>query len=150
MRRVIVILITLMTTPVFAAPAAPLRPGEFSSREAVLAWINGYRAKHDLVNVPEAVRSLSALGAFPDPENSGAFVGFLAGILAANPAQAEELAGKMLPLPADDQWVIVQAIAYSGLPEWKALLAKLAPRLPTRQLMVQKYLAGQLPTLDQA
>ncbi len=152
MRRLIIVLITLMTASVLAAPAwaAPLRPGEFSSREGVLGWINGYRAKRDFAHVSEAVRALSALGVFRDPENAGAFVGFLAGILASHPARAEELVEKMLPRPAEDQWAVVQAIAYSGLPDWKTLLGRFGARLPTRQLMIQKYLAGQLPTLDQA
>ena len=35
---------------------------------------------------------------------------------AANPDRAEELIGKMFPLPDADQWVIVRAIAYSGIP----------------------------------
>jgi hypothetical protein len=156
MRRIIAVLITLllalMAAPVFAAPGSPtpLRAGEFSSREAVLAWINGYRLKRDFAHVSDAMHALSTLGVFRDPENAGAFVGFLAGVLAVNPEKADDLIGKLLPLPENDQWVIVQAIAYSGLADWKALLAKFAPRMPTRRLMIHKYLAGQLPTLDQA
>ena len=160
MRRIIVVLmtlsitlmVTLLAAPAFAAPGstAPLRPGEFSTREAVLGWINAYRVKRDFAHVADAMHASSTLGVFRDPENAGAFVGFLAGVLAANPEKADDLVGKLLVLSANDQWVIVQAIAYSGLPDWKALLAKFAPRMPTRQLMIQKYLAGQLPTLDQA
>ena len=44
--------------------------------------------------------------------------------------------------------MIVQAIAYSGRADWKDLLARFAPRIPTRQLMIQKYLDGRLPTRD--
>jgi len=44
----------------------------------------------------------------------------------------------------------VQAIAYSELPGWKNVLRSVAPKLPLRQRMIDKYLAGQLPTLDQA
>src|SRR5216683_6951984 len=97
-----------------------------------------------------AMQALSTLGVFRDPENAGAFVGFLAGVIAANPERANDLIGKLLALPANDQWVIVQAIAYSGRPDWKNLLARFAPRMPTRRLMIQKYLDGRLPTLDQA
>src|SRR5262249_8879497 len=100
MRRVVVILIallallalsTLPAAPTFATTAAGLRQGEFGSREGILAWINSYRTKRELGHVPEAVRSLSALGAFRDPENAGVFIGFLTGILASNPAKAEEI-----------------------------------------------------------
>ncbi len=45
-------------------------------------------------------------------------------MLGANPARAEALVEQMLPLPAADQWFVVRAIAYSGLPAWKSLLAQ--------------------------
>ena len=71
-------------------------------------------------------------------------------MIATNPAQAETLIARMLPLPPEDQWAVVQAIAYSELPGWKTLLRSFADRLPARRLMIEKYLDGQLPTLDQA
>jgi len=132
------------------APAAPLRPGQFASREAVLAWMNDYRHHREPGHVPEAVHAISQLGIFKDPENAGAFVGFIAGVIATNPGPADELISRMLPLPPEDQWAIVQAIAYSGIPGWKPLLTRFAERLPARRLMVEKYLSGQLATLDQA
>jgi hypothetical protein len=150
------VIVALMTFGIFAAtgsapaPAAPLRPGEFASREAVLGWMNDYRTKREPAHVPEAVQAMSKLGVFKDSENAGAFVGFMAGVLATNPGQAEALVNKMLPLPPEDQWAVVQAIAYSGLPDWKALLRRFADRMPTRDLMIKKYLASELPTLDQA
>ncbi|MEA2935425.1 MAG: hypothetical protein QOD74_2071 [Variibacter sp.] len=129
------------------AEAVPTRSIEFSSREAVLGWINGYRAKPDLARVPLAVRSLSQLGAFKDVESSAVFVGFIAGVLGANPKQADELVSKMLPLRPDDQWFLVRAIAYSGLPQWKAMLTRFRPQLAARTVMIDKYLEGKLPTL---
>jgi hypothetical protein len=151
MRRIILVVTTVITAFVVAsASAAPLRPGEFASREAVLGWMNTYRLKREPAHVVDAVQAMSKLGVLRDPENAGAFVGFIAGIIASNPAQAESLVGRMLPLPPEDQWAIVQGIAYSGLPDWKTLLGKFAERMPARHLMIEKYLAGQLPTLDQA
>ena len=151
MRRVLAAL-TILLLAAAAAPssAAPLRPGELASREAVLAWMNGYRVKRDLAHVPDAVQAMSQLGIFKDPENAGAFVGFIAGVIASNPAQAEGLIVKMLPLPPEDQWAVVQAIAYSELPGWKSLLRSFNDRLPARRLMIERYLNGQLPTLGQA
>jgi len=152
MHRIFVILAVAIGAFTLAAPAeaAPLRPGELATREAVLAWINGYRAHRDPAHVPEAVKAMSRLGVFKDSENAGAFVGFMAGVLAANPTRAEALVDRMLPLPPEDQWAVVQAIAYSELPGWKNVLRSVAPKLPLRQRMIDKYLAGQLPTLDQA
>ena len=154
MRHVIAGLTTIVALIMLAAPAmavaAPLRPGEFASREAVLAWMNGYRLHRDPDHVPQAVQAMSQLGVFKDPENAGAYVGFIAGVIASNPAQAEGLIARMLPLPPEDQWAVVQAIAYSELPGWKSLLTRFNERLPARRRMIEKYLAGQLPTLDQA
>jgi hypothetical protein len=152
MYRVLAAFTTILVLSVFAAPsvAAPLRPGELGSREAVLAWMNGYRAHRDPARVPQAVQAMSQLGIFKDPENAGAFIGFIAGVIAGNPARAESLIAKMLPLPPEDQWAVVQAIAYSELPGWKTLLRSFGDRLPARRLMIEKYLNGKLPTLDQA
>mgnify|MGYP003348626361 CR=1 FL=1 len=66
--------------------------------------------------------AISLHGGFKDPESSGIYVGFIAGVLGANPARADELIAKMLPLPDADQWIAVRAIAYSGLPDWRSLL----------------------------
>jgi hypothetical protein len=153
MRWVAAILITIVvgTAPIGISPAwaTPSPLLDLASPDAVLRWINAYRAKPDPAGVPAAVKALSRLGAFKDPETSGAYVGFIAGVLAANPGKAEELIAKMFPLPAADQWALVRAIAYSGHPEWQALLRKFADRMPSRQVMIDKYLAGKLPTLYQ-
>jgi hypothetical protein len=45
--------------------------------------------------------------------------------------------------------VLVRAIAYSGLPNWREVLATFVDRMPTRRAMIDKYLDGKLPTLDQ-
>ncbi|MBV9968922.1 MAG: hypothetical protein JO228_02975 [Xanthobacteraceae bacterium] len=131
-----------------AVPGAPLRPGDLATTEAVLRWVNGYRARRDLSHVPMAVHALSELGALRDPESSGVYVGFIAGIIGANPGKADELIGKILPLPPEDDWVLVRGIAYSGVPGWKDMLARLADRLPRRRLMIDKFLERKLATLD--
>src|SRR5262249_60075576 len=48
-----------------------------------------------------------------------------------------------------DQWVLVGAIAYSGLPNWRELLATFVDRMATRRAMIDKYLDGKLPRLEQ-
>ncbi len=54
-----------------------------------------------------------------------------------------------MALPESDHWVIVRAIAYSGLSDWKGLLRKFADRMPARKVLIDKYLSGELPTLDE-
>ena len=55
----------------------------------------------------------------------------------------------MLPIATADEWVIVRAIAYSGHHDWQRWLRKFAERLPSRKVMIDKYLAGKQPTLDE-
>src|SRR5262249_59846032 len=95
------------------------------------------------------VRALRQFGAFKDVESSGIYVGFIAGVISTNPEKAEALVAKMFPIAPVDEWVIVRAIAYSGHHQWKDLLRQVAPRLTSRQVMIDKYLQGKLPTLDE-
>jgi hypothetical protein len=127
--------------------AAPSKQPEFYTASAVLSWINTYRNKPDPVRAAAAINALSGLGELRNPESAGVYLGFAAGVLAANPADAEELVEKMLPVPAEDQWLIVRAVAYSGMPNWRGVLARISGRVPARHALVQKYLSGALPTL---
>ena len=99
--------------------------------------------------MPLAVKGMSRLGLLTDTEGAGVHVGFIAGILASNPDKADALIAKMFPLPPEHQWAIVRAIAYSGLPDWRTVLQRNAERMPARRVMIEKILAGKLPTLDQ-
>jgi hypothetical protein len=147
MRRVLTFLIVcVLLTP---APGAPLSPAVTTSSDAGLRLIKNYRAKPYPAAVPAMIRSLSERGAFKDPDTSGVYVGFLAGVLRANPDKAQALIAKILPLPFEDQWIVIRAVAYSGLPNWRDLMRGLAARLPNRQVMAERYLTGKLPTLDQ-
>ena len=120
-----------------SAQAGPLAsPNDFVSRASVMEWIDNYRNRPEPSRVPQAVRALSEFGALREPETAGFYVGFVAGVLGANPKEAELLVGKMLPLPPADQWLVVRAIAYSGLPAWKSLLARTAAKVPARRGMV--------------
>jgi hypothetical protein len=130
--------------PVHAAPA-PVK--DFSSLQETVDWVNEYRTRKNAAAVPKAVRALSRFGAFKEPEAAGVYVGFIAGVIGANPDKAEALIEKMFPLQTADHWVIVRAIAYSGAPDWKYLLHKSAALMPTRQLMIDKYMDGRTPTL---
>src|SRR6266571_8010126 len=148
MYRVPAVLIVFLLLAV-PARAAPSHLGELSTLDAVQKWMYGYRAKPEPGRVPEALRTLNRLGALKDPETSGIYVGFLAGVIGADPAKADELLAKLFPVPPADQWVIVRAIAYSGHPQWKHLMLKYAARMPARKVMIEKYLARELATLNE-
>jgi hypothetical protein len=130
------------------AAAAPSRAPDFSTTEAVLRWINAYRTTPDCTHVPAAVRALSQFGALRDTETSAVYVGFVAGAIRSHPEKAGEFVEKMLPIKAEDHWFIVRAVAYSGIPGWREVLKRYAGRMPTRQLMIEKYASGKLPTLE--
>jgi hypothetical protein len=147
MRHAVIALVALLLARPAAATPAPIDPG--ASLNIVQQWIYNYRAKPDPAHVPAAVRVLFKTQTFKDPETSGIYLGFIAGAIGANPANAEQLVSSFFPVPAEDEWVVVRAIAYSGLPEWKALLSNVAPRMPGRRVMIDDYLSGKLPTLGE-
>jgi hypothetical protein len=146
--RFVTILVCFFFSQAVSAAAAPQRLAEPASAEAVLGWLNQYRFKPEPHRVPEAMRAAGRSGAFKDPDSAGVYVGFLAGVLNANPARAEAIVEKILPLPPEQQWVIVRAIAYSGLPRWKGLLHGFKMHMPGRAVMIDMYLNGKLATPD--
>src|ERR1700684_1782569 len=135
----------LLIAPAGAAVTPEIDPR--ASLSVVQQWIYNYRAKPDYAHVPAAVRVLFHAQSFKEPENSGIYLGFIAGAIGSNPAKAEQLVTSLFPVAPEDEWVIVRAIAYSGLPDWRNLLRKVAPRMPGRKVMIDSYLAGTLPTL---
>jgi hypothetical protein len=137
---------------VLIQPARAAVPPEIDPRASlgvVQQWIYNYRAKPDYAHVPAAVRVLFHSQSFKEPENSGIYLGFIAGAIGSNPAKAEQLVNSLFPVPPQDEWVIVRAIAYSGLPDWRNLLRRIAPKMPGRRVMIDSYLAGTLPILTE-
>jgi len=134
-----------------ARPAPAVTPANtaLNSTDSMLKWINGYRIKPEPEALPALVHALSDLQAFKDAETCGAYIGFIAGVLGAYPDRAEALIARMLSIAPADQWVVIRAVAYSGLPNWKVLLLKFSDRMNRREGMIDKYVDGKLPTLDQ-
>lgn len=132
------------TLSVFAA-----RQPEFTSADSVMRFVNEYRARPDFGRVAGAYRTLSRVGALKDTESGAVYLGFLAGVIGANPAKADGLLRELfLAMPPEDKWLVIRAIAYSGLPNWKEVMRKYAMYTPGRIVMIEKYISGQTPTLD--
>ena len=146
MRCVAVVLAFLFAIEPSAA-AIGEGPDPRASLGVVQQWIYNYRAKPDYAHIPAAVRVLFHAQTFKEPENAGIYLGFIAGAIASNPAKAEQLINSFFPVPVEDEWVVVRAIAFSGIPEWRNLLRKVALRMPGRRVMIDSYLSGTLPTL---
>jgi hypothetical protein len=119
-----------------------------ASLAVVQQWIYNYRAKPDYAHVPAAVRILFHSQSFKEPENAGVYLGFIAGAVGSNPEKAEQLIASFFPVAPEDEWVIVRAVAYSGLADWRNILRRLEPRMPGRRVMIDSYLSGTLPTLN--
>jgi hypothetical protein len=146
---VVVLGLGLLVAPLSPAKAVPPSASSFNSNDVILKWINGYRHRPDPDRLPSVVRALSAMQAFKAAESSGAYIGFIAGVLGSNGSHADDLIAKMLAIDPADHWVLVRAIAYSGLPNWRELLATFVDRMATRRAMIDKYLDGKLPRLEQ-
>jgi hypothetical protein len=151
LRRTLAAAVALLALAIAPLPAAAATPevAAMPSTTSVLKWINDYRRRPRPDKLPAVVLALSQMGAFKDPESCGAYIGFMAGVLAANPDRAKRMITKMLAIAPEDRWVLVRAIAYSGLANWKDLLTTFADRMPERVPMINRYLEGKLPTLDQ-
>jgi hypothetical protein len=150
MRSALAVVLALLLAGAPAVLAAPPRKKpEFTSTEQILRWINSYRAKPDPARMPVAVKAMSELGVFRDMDQAGIYVGFMAGVLQANPQRAEALVTRMFPMPPEDQVAIVRAIAYSELPAWKELMLKFAERMPARKGLIDRFVYGKMPSLKQ-
>ncbi len=151
MRRLARLAVFLM----LLAPVASLAAGRkerapenpFPRSEAVLKWINGYRANPEPRKLPAAVRAMGEHGLLRDLDQAGLQVGFIAGVLATNPETAPRLIAEMFPMPPEDQVILIKAIAFSGLPNWKELLSAFSERMPARKVLIEKYVYGDGKTL---
>jgi hypothetical protein len=123
------------------------KPAPFSRPEIVLQWMNDYRHDPQPERLPDAFKAMREQGSFKEVEQAGIYVGFIAGVIGSNPDTAEKLISDMFPMPPPDQVVVVKAIAYSGLAEWKDLLGKFVERMPARKVIIERYLYGKLPVL---
>lgn len=119
----------------------------FTQPEQILRWINGYRLNPEPDRLPYAVKAMSTLGVLRELDSAGVYVGFTAGVLGANPKKAEKLVTAMFPMRPEDQVLIIRAIAYSDLPDWKGLLGKFVERMPARKVLIDRHLFGKAPTL---
>ena len=137
----------MLVQPARAEKAPEVDPR--ASLGVVQQWIYNYRAKPDYAHVPAAVRVLFHSQTFKEPENAGIYLGFIAGAIGSNPAKAEKLIASFFPVAPEDEWVIVRAIAYSGHPDWRNLLRRVALRMPARRAMIDAYLSGKLPILSE-
>ena len=128
-------------------PAKAKAPRPFTKSEELLEWMNRYRLNPEPKRLPEAVRAMVKSSVTKDMDQAGVYVGFTAGVIGSNPDDAEKLISDMFPLDPQDQVLVIKAIAYSGLPDWKELMIKFVERMPARKVLIDKFLFSNKPTL---
>jgi len=149
LRAVLVLAVLVLASMPMAVDAKrkAKQPQGFTKAEELLQWINDYRHHPEPERLPAAVKAMRQLRLLKDIEQSGIYIGFVAGVIGANPDKAETLIADMFPMPPPDQIIVVKAIAYSGLSDWKDLMGKFVERMPARQIVIERYLYGKMQVL---
>ena len=121
----------------------------FDSPEAIMRWQQGYRSRPEPERIAEAFLAMSRLGMFREMEQAGLYLGFVGAVIGSlDTDKAAAALARMFPLPPEDQAALVKMLAMSGHPSWKALLRGLAERMPSRGVLIDRYLTGRLPSLE--
>ncbi len=134
---------TIWTSAHAATPVPPV----FVSAEHISQFMNTYRQKPNAWRLPAAVQAMSDFGLFSDEESAAVHIGFIAGVLGDNQTKAGKLISAMLPLRADGQAIVIKAVAFSGLPNWKGLLNDVMDKMPERKILIDRYVTGRAPLL---
>ncbi len=129
------------------ASTGDARDHGFKSQRHLQRWINDYRDNPEPELMPGAVHAMRDFGLLENQEKAGTYVGFIAGVIGFNQVQSKKLIKEMFPMPPKEQAVIIKAIAYSGLPEWHALLTEMSERMPARKALIGQYLKDEKKTL---
>jgi hypothetical protein len=147
--RALLLAALLMAAAILVPRPSAAETRDFPTQAALLRFMAHYRPLADQRDLPAAVSAMGQFGVFHNPDAAGVYVGFLAGALAGAPRDADHLVAAYARLAVEDQWAAVRAIAWSGLPDWKGLMRRHAAKFPTRRVMIDKYLAGETPILQQ-
>ncbi len=119
------------------------KPDPFPSGDRVIGWMARYRLDPNPKLLPDVVHAMSRLGLLKERETSGVFIGFLAGALGDSGKDAKPIIARFFPMPQDEQIVVVHAIAYSGLPNWREVLTSFVERMPAQKIAIEKALYGK-------
>lgn len=141
------VMLAVFAPTALAKPQKEKRPQPFAKGEELLAWINGYRINPEPKRLPAAIKAMQQFGITKDMDQAGVYIGFTAGVIGSNPDDAEKLVASCFPMPPEDQVLLIKAIAYSGLPDWKDFLIKFVERMPARKVLIDKFLFANKPVL---
>ncbi len=117
---------------------------DFRTIELIGRYINTYRSHPEPQRLPDLFRAMLDLNMLADSETSGLYLGFVGGVLASDPANIQATIVKMFPLPQVHHAAVIKAIAYSGTPEWQAILRQNAERMPGRVVLIDRFVTGTM------
>jgi hypothetical protein len=116
-------------------------PHAFADRAAVERWMTGYYLQPEPQRLAQAIETLSATGALADEARRKPVVAFFAALIAHDHGTLELLTQALAEAAPAKQHLLVEAIALSGLPEWRRLLTVLKRLVPARALHIETLLA---------
>ena len=133
----------LMILPAAEVQATTPQPPRFASQDDVSRFVNEYRHTPQPARLPAAVHAMAQLGMLADEDAAAVHIGFIAGVLGTNQLKAEKLVGAMLPLRSDEEAVLIKAVAYSGLPNWRGILNDFVDRLADRRKLIDSLVTSK-------
>jgi hypothetical protein len=117
-------------------------PAAFADAAGVETFLAHYHLKPEPERVPQAIDALAALGALEAEARLQPAAAFLAALLAEDESLAARFGERIAEAAPGKQRLLAQAIALSGLPQWRRLLTLLKRQLPARALEIETLLAA--------
>jgi hypothetical protein len=127
--------------------AIDARAQSFTAAPQVTRWMSHYYENPQPERVEAAVRYLSKSGYLGKRGSAPAVMGFISGVMAANPAEARTLALRLADLPEAQQPVLLIGLWYSGVPDSAAIFRELLPRMPGQKKRISNFIATAAPKI---
>jgi hypothetical protein len=116
-------------------------PHGFADYAAVERWMAGYYLQPEPQRLAQAIDTLSVAGALADEARRKPAAAFFAALIAHDDGTLELLTQALAEAAPAKQHLIAEAIALSGLPEWRRRLTVLKRLVPARALHIDTLLA---------
>jgi hypothetical protein len=115
-------------------------PHAFADRAAVERWMT-YYLQPEPQRLVQAIETLSAAGALADEAQRKPAAAFFAALITHDHGTLELLTQALAEAAPAKRQLLVEAVALSGLPEWRRLLTVLKRLVPARTLHIETLLA---------
>jgi len=117
-------------------------PAAFADLAAVESWMAHYHLKPEPERIAQAIEALVALGALDAEVRLRPAAAFLAALIGEDESLATLISDRIAEAAPAKQRLLAQAIALSGLPQWRRQLTLLKRLVPARALEIETLLAA--------